>query len=109
MFSLHLMKKWYNFATIYKTAAEAVKDIPNGAFILSGGFGICGVPMNLINAIKESQIKDLTIASNNPGLGDSEGKTDWGLGVLFKTRQIKRMISSYIGENVEFEKQYWCG
>ena len=48
------MKRWYNFATIYKSAADAVKDIPNGAFLLVGGFGICGVPMNLINAIKEA-------------------------------------------------------
>jgi 3-oxoacid CoA-transferase subunit A len=64
-----------------------------------GGFGICGVPMNLINAIKESGVKDLTCVSNNCGFGDKEGKKDWGLAVLLKTRQIKRMISSYVGEN----------
>ena len=81
----------------------------DGSFLLVGGFGICGVPMNLINAVRQSKIKYLTTASNNPGLGDLEGKKDWGLGVLLRTKQIKRMIASYIGENVEFEKQYWCG
>ena len=58
--------------------------------------------MNLVNAIRESKVSGLTCASNNPGLGDLEGKKDWGLGVLLKTNQIKRMIASYIGENVEF-------
>jgi len=56
--------------------------------------------MNLINAVRESKVKDLTIASNNCGYGDKDGKMDWGLSVLLRTRQIKRMISSYVGENV---------
>lgn len=65
--------------------------------------------MNLINAIKESGVKDLTIASNNCGVGDKEGKKDWGLAVLLRNRQIKRMISSYVGENVQFERQFFSG
>lgn len=65
--------------------------------------------MNLINAVKESKAKNLTIVSNNCGLGDKDGKIDWGLSVLLRSKQIKRMISSYVGENVEFEKQYFTG
>lgn len=67
--------------------------------MLVGGFGICGVPMNLIHAVNLSGVKDLTIASNNCGVGDKDGKADWGLAVLLRNRQIKRMISSYVGEN----------
>lgn len=99
MFSLQLLKRWQNFAHFYKTAREAIEGIKDGSFILAGGFGISGVPMNLINAIRESQVKNLTIASNNCGLGDREGKMDWGLAVLLRNKQIKRMISSYVGEN----------
>jgi 3-oxoacid CoA-transferase subunit A len=58
--------------------------------------------MNLINAVKESGVRGLTIASNNCGIGDKDGKTDWGLAVLLRNKQIKRMISSYVGENIEF-------
>lgn len=60
--------------------------------------------MNLINAIRESKVKDLVVASNNPGLGDKEGKMDWGLGILFRGQQIKKLIASYVGENYEFER-----
>ncbi len=65
--------------------------------------------MNLIQGVKESGVKDLTIVSNNCGVGNKQGTTDWGLGVLLRTRQIKRMISSYVGENAEFERQYLTG
>jgi acyl CoA:acetate/3-ketoacid CoA transferase alpha subunit len=65
--------------------------------------------MNLINAVKESGVNGLTIASNNCGVGDKEGKKDWGLAVLLRSKQIKRMISSYVGENVEFERQFFSG
>ncbi len=78
------------------------QGIKDGSFILAGGFGLGGLPMNLINAIRESKVKDLTIASNNAGLGDKSGKVDWGLSCLLRTGQIKRMISSFIGENYEF-------
>ena len=65
--------------------------------------------MNLINAVKQAGTRQLTIASNNCGVGDKEGKTDWGLAVLLRNRQIKRMISSYVGENYEFERQFFNG
>lgn len=109
MLSLHLIKRWQQFAKICKTSQEAVEGIKDGATILAGGFGLGGVPMNLINAVKESKAKNLTIVSNNCGLGDKDGKIDWGLSVLLRSKQIKRMISSYVGENVEFEKQYFTG
>ena len=98
----HLVKNSFNFSTICKTPQQAIEGVKNGSFLLVGGFGICGVPMNLINAIREAKIKDLTCASNNPGLGDFSGQKDWGLGVLLRDKLIKRMIASYIGENVEF-------
>ena len=72
----------------------------DGMTMMSGGFGLCGIAENLIAAIKESGVKNLTIVSNNAGLDE------YGLGPLLKTRQIKRMISSYVGENKEFERQY---
>lgn len=75
----------------------------NGDTLLVGGFGICGVPMNLINAIRESEINNLTCVSNNCGYaakGTSE--KDWGLAVLLRAKQIKRMVASYVGENPEF-------
>src|SRR5439155_27151525 len=75
----------------------------DGMTIAAGGFGLCGIPERLIDAIQASGIKDLTIASNNAGI-DNEG-----LGKLLRTRQVKRMISSYVGENKEFERQYLAG
>lgn len=79
-----------------------MKDIKDGSTVLSGGFGICGIPMNIINAIKESGVKDLTVVSNNCGYADKTDKKDWGLAVLLRSKQIKRMVSSYVGENPEF-------
>jgi 3-oxoacid CoA-transferase subunit A len=75
----------------------------DGMTIMSGGFGICGIAENLIIAIRDSGVRDLTIISNNCGVDD------WGLGLLLRTRQIKKMISSYVGENKEFERQYLSG
>ncbi|EJT01297.1 3-oxoacid CoA-transferase subunit A (plasmid) [Rhizobium sp. CCGE 510] len=75
----------------------------DGIFIAAGGFGPCGIPELLIDAIREAGTKDLTIASNNCGVDD------FGLGLLLKTKQIKRMISSYVGENAEFMRQYLSG
>lgn len=109
MFSSLLSRPWQLFSKICTTPQEAIKGITNNSFLLVGGFGICGIPMNLINALKESGVKDLTIASNNCGVGDKEGKKDWGLALLLRNRQIKRMISSYVGENVEFERQFFSG
>ncbi len=85
------------------TADEAVQDIPDGAKLLVGGFGLCGIPENLISGLLRSKVKGLTVVSNNAGVDD------FGLGLLLKQKQIKRMISSYVGENQEFERQYLSG
>ncbi|MBI4816190.1 MAG: CoA transferase subunit A [Deltaproteobacteria bacterium] len=85
------------------SAALAVADIEDGATVMSGGFGLCGNPENLIAAILAKGVKSLTVISNNCGT------TDFGLGVLLKSRQIRKMISSYVGENKEFERQFLSG
>ena len=81
-------------------AAEAVADIPDGATILMGGFGLCGIPENLIKALHARGTGGLTIVSNNAGVDD------FGIGVLLKARQVRRMVSTYVGENHEFERQF---
>ncbi len=88
---------------VFSDAASAVADIPAGATILAGGFGLCGVPENLIAAIRDRGIGDLTFVSNNAGVDD------FGLGILLRSRQVKKMISSYVGENKEFERQFLSG
>ncbi|MFL6722341.1 MAG: CoA transferase subunit A [Sphingomonas sp.] len=89
---------------IYSTADAALDGLLfDGMTIAAGGFGLCGIPERLIDAIQASGVKDLTIASNNAGI-DNEG-----LGKLLRTRQVKKMISSYVGENKEFERQYLAG
>ena len=89
---------------IYPSAAEALKGVlADGQLIAVGGFGLCGIPEALIDAVRESGIKNLTAISNNAGIDD------FGLGKLLQTRQIKKMISSYVGENKEFERQYLAG
>ncbi len=88
---------------VFKSAEDALFDLKDGAVILSGGFGLCGNPENLIAAILKKGTKNLTIVSNNCGT------TELGLGVLLKSRQVKKMISSYVGENKEFERQYLGG
>ncbi|MBS1150532.1 MAG: 3-oxoacid CoA-transferase subunit, partial [Myxococcaceae bacterium] len=85
---------------VFASAAEAIKDISDGAVVMSGGFGLCGNPENLIAALHQKGVKGLTIISNNCGT------TELGLGVLLKAKQVKKMISSYVGENKEFERQY---
>ncbi|MCE2967142.1 MAG: CoA transferase subunit A [Phycisphaeraceae bacterium] len=77
--------------------------LTDGATVMVGGFGLCGIPEQLILALRDSGVKDLTCISNNAGVDD------WGLGLLLKTRQIRRMISSYVGENAEFERQFLGG
>ncbi|MEZ4260944.1 MAG: CoA transferase subunit A [Polyangiaceae bacterium] len=88
---------------VKKSAREACADIPSGCTILAGGFGLCGIPENAIRAIAELGVKDLTFVSNNCGVDD------FGLGILLGKKQIKKMISSYVGENKEFERQYLSG
>ncbi len=89
---------------VYANAAEALDGIlHDGMLIASGGFGLSGIPELLLQAIKESGVKDLTFASNNAGIDD------FGIGILLQTRQVKKMISSYVGENAEFMRQYLSG
>ena len=88
---------------IVSGADEAIRDINNGATIMLGGFGLCGIPENCIAALKRKGCTDLTCISNNAGVDD------FGLGLLLKTRQIKKMLSSYVGENEEFERQLLSG
>jgi 3-oxoacid CoA-transferase subunit A len=89
---------------LYKSAAAALDGVLyDGMTIMAGGFGLCGIPENLINALRDSGVKGLTVISNNAGIDD------FGLGLLLQTRQIKKMISSYVGENATFERQYLAG
>src|SRR5882672_4128699 len=84
-------------------ADEAIKDIPDNSILMLGGFGLSGIPENCIAALVKKGIKGLTCISNNAGVDD------FGLGLLLKTRQIKKMMSSYVGENAEFERQLLSG
>lgn len=88
---------------VYSTAFEALHDVSDGSTIMLGGFGLCGIPENSINALAQKGVKRLTCISNNAGVDD------FGLGLLLKTRQIKKMMSSYVGENQEFERQLLSG
>ena len=89
---------------VYANASEALDGLLfDGMTIAAGGFGLCGIPELLLQAIKENGAKDLTFASNNAGVDD------FGIGILLQTRQVKKMISSYVGENAEFMRQYLSG
>lgn len=88
---------------VVKNADEAVKDIPDNAVLMLGGFGLCGIPENSIAALIRKGVKGLTCISNNAGVDD------FGIGLMLKTRQVKKMISSYVGENAEFERQLLSG
>ena len=89
---------------VYESAAEALDGLLfDGMLIAAGGFGLCGIPELLISAIRDAGTKDLTVASNNAGVDD------FGLGVLLQSRQVKKMMSSYVGENAEFMRQYLSG
>src|SRR5688572_28895001 len=88
---------------VVANADDAIADIQDNATIMLGGFGLCGIPENCIAALVRKGVKDLTCISNNAGVDD------FGLGLLLKTRQIKKMMSSYVGENAEFERQLLSG
>ncbi len=88
---------------VYKNAEEAIADIQDGVTIMLGGFGLCGIPENCINALVRKGVKNLTCISNNAGVDD------FGIGLMLQTRQVKKMISSYVGENAEFERQLLSG
>jgi len=89
---------------LYPDAASALAGIVRDGMLLAvGGFGLCGIPEALLAALKESGVRGLTIASNNAGVDN------WGIGLLLATRQVRKMIASYVGENAEFERQFLCG
>src|SRR5216683_989916 len=88
---------------VLPNAEAAVALIPDGASILMGGFGLCGIPENLIHALHARGTKDLTVISNNAGVDD------FGIGILLRARQVRKMIATYVGENKEFERQYLSG
>jgi 3-oxoacid CoA-transferase subunit A len=88
---------------VIASAEDAVALIPDGATIMMGGFGLCGIPENLIAALRAKGTRNLTVISNNAGIDD------FGIGVLLRARQVRRMISTYVGENQEFERQFISG
>jgi 3-oxoacid CoA-transferase subunit A len=90
-------------AVVCTNIQQALEGISDGASILAGGFGLVGIPEKLIQGLRESGVRDLTVISNNCGVDE------WGLGILLQNRQIRKMISSYVGENREFERQYLAG
>eukprot|EP01129_Flabellula_baltica_P015559 TRINITY_DN7972_c0_g1_i1.p1 TRINITY_DN7972_c0_g1~~TRINITY_DN7972_c0_g1_i1.p1 ORF type:complete len:516 (+),score=152.26 TRINITY_DN7972_c0_g1_i1:83-1630(+) len=101
--NLSKLKRRFYASKIYNSADEAVADIKSGDTLIVGGFGLCGIPENLIGALRKRPVNQLTVVSNNCGVDD------FGLGILLKNKQIKRMVSSYVGENAEFERQYLTG
>ncbi|HTO76038.1 MAG TPA: CoA transferase subunit A [Thermoanaerobaculia bacterium] len=88
---------------VVASADAAVADVSDGATLVVGGFGLCGIPENLIAALGRRGVRNLTVVSNNCGVDD------WGLGLLLRSRQIRKMVSSYVGENAEFERQFLSG
>ena len=88
---------------VVRDADEAIRDIPDGASLMVGGFGLCGIPENLIRALRSRGTKNLTVMSNNAGV------SDFGLGLLLRARQIRKMVSTYVGENDLFEQQFLSG
>ncbi len=100
---LRLQIKTEKMKKTVANADEAIADIPSGASLMLGGFGLCGIPENCIAALVRKGINNLTCISNNAGVDE------FGLGLLLKTRQIKKMMSSYVGENAEFERQLLSG
>src|SRR5438876_3860352 len=95
--------EWKSMNKLVASADEAVAAIPEGATIMMGGFGLCGIPENLIAALHRRGTKNLTVISNNAGVDD------FGIGVLLRARQVRKMISTYVGENKEFERQFLTG
>src|SRR5688572_23988663 len=88
---------------IFENGDDAITDIPDGAVLMLGGFGLCGIPENSIDALIRKGVKGLTCISNNAGVDD------FGIGLMLQTRQVKKMIASYVGENSEFERQLLSG
>src|SRR5580693_5757093 len=98
-----LSPKNFHMKKVVNGADDAIRDIRDGAVVMLGGFGLCGIPENCIAALARKGVRGLTCISNNAGVDD------FGLGLLLKTKQIKKMVSSYVGENEEFERQMLSG
>jgi 3-oxoacid CoA-transferase subunit A len=98
-----IQQRHNNMNKVYKNATDAIVDINEGAVLMLGGFGLCGIPENCIAALVKKQVKNLTCISNNAGVDD------FGIGLMLQQRQVKKMISSYVGENTEFERQLLSG
>ena len=103
------LARLFKFSKVYRDPLSAIAGIKDGSFLLVGGFGFSGVPMNLVNAVRLSGCRDLTVASNSCGVDGQSLEDDWGLSMLLRTRQIKRLIFSHLGENVEAQRQYFNG
>ena len=88
---------------VFKNADEAIADIKDGAVVMVGGFGLCGIPENCISALVKKNVRNITCISNNAGVDD------FGIGLMLKHKQVKKMIASYVGENAEFERQLLSG
>ena len=88
---------------VFKNADDAIKDVQDDAVIMIGGFGLCGIPENCLKALVKKGVNNITCISNNAGVDD------FGIGLLLKGRQVKKMIASYVGENAEFERQLLSG
>ena len=97
------LRKNFTMSKVVKNAKQAVSDIKDGMTLMLGGFGLCGIPENSISALVDLGVKDLTCISNNAGVDD------FGIGLMLQTKQVKKMISSYVGENAEFERQLLSG
>ncbi|MEY2916452.1 MAG: hypothetical protein RIS73_166 [Bacteroidota bacterium] len=98
-----IQQRHNNMNKVYKNATDAIVDINEGAVLMLGGFGLCGIPENCIAALVKKQVKNLTCISNNAGVDD------FGIGLMLQQKQVKKMISSYVGENAEFERQLLSG
>ena len=94
---LNITKNIFGFSKIYYDAQKAIQGIKDGSEILVGGFGFCGVPMNLVNAVRLSGAKSLKVISNSCGVDGKDLKSDWGLSMLLRTKQIKRFMFSHLG------------
>jgi 3-oxoacid CoA-transferase subunit A len=98
-----IQQRHNNMNKVYKNATDAIVDINDGAVLMLGGFGLCGIPENCIAALVKKQVKNLTCISNNAGVDD------FGIGLMLQQKQVKKMVSSYVGENAEFERQLLSG
>lgn len=104
-----IAKFWKSHSKVVRSAEEAVQGIQSGQLILVGGFGLCGIPMNLIEAVSRMPVNNLVVASNDGGSGDAKGNDAWGLEFWYQKKQVRRMISSFLGFNKHFEEMYFGG